>query len=73
MSESRSVLQAPLRSEFIGKRVLITGNHPWSDSLGDIMSIERTLSGWGIRVALDGGYECFVFNHKHMKRVKAKE
>ncbi len=53
MYEIRSVLQTPLLSEFIGKRVVITGKHPWSDSLGDIMSIERTLAGWGTPLPVD--------------------
>ncbi len=71
MSEIRSVLQTPLLSEFIGKRVLITGDHPWSDSLGELLSIEHTLAAWGIRIALDGGDQCFMFNSKHNKRVMA--
>lgn len=51
-------------SEYIGKRILIRGKHPWAGETGEITSIETlpVCRKEGMRVALDNGMECFVFS-----------
>lgn len=43
------------------RRVKIVGAHPHAGKAGTTTTIEKTLAGWGLKVALDEGGSCLVF------------
>lgn len=55
--------------QFIGKRVLIVGDHPHANKTGTVDRIEWiwTLEKWGFVVNLDDGQSCFVFNGREWR------
>lgn len=55
--------------EWKGKRIKITGNHPHSGEFGKVEGFEKTLVGWGMKIRLDNGEVCFVFNSNDLKEV----
>ena len=48
------------RAEMIGKRVVMTGDHPWRGEAGEVLDIAR-FDGAAVRVRLDNGQEVFAF------------
>lgn len=59
-----------------GDRVLIVGQHPWSDEVGTLIVFEEYGPGNGLRwkgwrVALDIGTECYV-NPANLLLVRAQ-
>jgi hypothetical protein len=52
---------------FLGRRVLIRGDHPHAGKVGAVERVEmaRALSKWGFVVQLDDGDGCFVFRGEH--------
>jgi hypothetical protein len=59
--EAEEALQK-LKDACIGKRVEIVGiDHPHRGGKGEVIAVEYTAVGWGQRIKLDNGLECFVF------------
>jgi hypothetical protein len=57
----------------IGKRVSITGSHPWAGESGVVESVQTTAFGkTGMVVNLDSGNSCFVFYGHHIKQLKGE-
>lgn len=55
---------------YIGKRVIVVGDHPWSGEIGEGKEVRRPTFGKpGLIVALDNGTDCFVFSEKNLKVV----
>lgn len=51
------------KDTWIGKKVEIIGqNHPHKGRVGEAIDVEDTNVGWGLKVKLDDGAECFIFN-----------
>lgn len=46
---------------FTGARVLVLPDHPHANKSGTVICPEKTGIGWAIRVHLDDGLECFVY------------
>jgi len=72
-----TILPVELQStadRFIGKKVLIVGDHPWADRVGIVNGLVRTAAGWGFEVTFtdktlaNGG--CFVFDKNHWKVIE---
>ncbi len=56
----------------IGKRVIITGDHPWAGETGVVEAVKTTSFGkTGMIVTLDNGNSCFVFSGAQVKQLKA--
>jgi hypothetical protein len=60
--------------ELIGKRVQVTGDHPWSGEVGTVKEIKPVnfpikRTGWII--SLDNGMSCFVFDAKQLIILKS--
>lgn len=53
----------------IGSKVKIVGDHPHSGEYGEIESIERTPAGKGIKIRLEDGEGCFVFDMSNLRGV----
>lgn len=56
-----------MNRRFVGKRVLIIGDHPHVDRIGIVDRAEKTLAGWGYVVNFAQGDSCFVFSGKHWR------
>lgn len=57
---------------FIGKRVLIIGDHPWSGEVGTATEVKQVPTGTkGIIVELDNGTSCFVFKESNLQMLKS--
>ncbi len=56
---------------YTGERVHICGNHPWAGEVGEAVKVERTGVGPALRVRLDNGTECFVFQRSHIQILKS--
>ena len=51
-----------MKNILIGKNVKIIGlNHPHRGSTGEIVTIDYTNAGWGVKVDLTNGLSCFCF------------
>jgi hypothetical protein len=62
MSEEAEAALQKFKGAWIGKRVKIVGiNHPHRGSSGECKDVEYTNVGWGIRIKLENGEECFTF------------
>lgn len=59
-----------IRDHFVGKKVLIVGDHPHADRVGHVEALERTHAGYGFKVAFPEGDGCFVFTQKHWRVVQ---
>jgi hypothetical protein len=61
-----------LASRFVGKRVLIRGDHPHAGKAGTVDRAEmaRALRQWGFVVALDDYSECFVFKGEEWRVIE---
>lgn len=58
-------------TEIIGKKVKITGAHPWSGENGIVKSLEYTGIGKvAYLVELENGTSCFVFSITELKILK---
>jgi hypothetical protein len=56
-----------MNKRFVGKRVLIIGDHPHVDRIGTVNRAEKTPTGWGYVVNFPQGDSCFVFSGKHWR------
>lgn len=58
-----------LSARFVGRRVLIRGDHPHAGKSGTVDRIEfvGVVSKWGFVVKFDDGEDGFVFNGKHWR------
>lgn len=56
-----------MNKSLLGKRVMIVGKHPHKNEVGTIKTIEKTAIGYGIRISLANGQECFVFKPEHLR------
>jgi hypothetical protein len=58
---------------WVGKKVLIVGDHPHADRVGIVDRFEYTHAGYGFIVKCDDGSmlgdEFFVFNQKHWRAI----
>jgi len=55
------------KAKWIGKKVLIIGEHPHKNKVGEIIDFRRTVvCGWGL-VVKSGDEEFFVFKAHNMK------
>lgn len=52
-----------MAAPWLGRRVLIRGDHPHAGKAGTVDRIElaRAIRKWGFVVNLDDGLDCFVF------------
>ncbi len=50
----------------IGSKVKIVGDHPHSGEYGTAESVEKTLAGPGIKIRLENGEGCFVFDMSNL-------
>ncbi len=65
--EAEAVLQK-FKTAWIGKRVKIIGrDHPHYGASGECVAVEYTNVGWGIRIHLEDGYDCFCFKGKDIR------
>ena len=51
----------------IGSKVKIVGDHPHSGEYGTAESVEKTLAGPGIKIRLENGEGCFVFDMSNLR------
>ena len=59
-------------TEIIGRRVKISGKHPWSGERGIVKALQDTNIGKvGYLVELDNGTSCFVFSITQLKILKS--
>jgi hypothetical protein len=58
-----------LAKQFIGRKVLIVGDHPHADKTGTVDRVEcaRAIGKWGFVVELEDGQSCFVFSGKEWR------
>jgi hypothetical protein len=57
---------------FIGKRVQIIGNHPWSGERGTVKETKTIPTGTtGLIIELDNGTSCFVFKASQLQILKS--
>lgn len=58
--------------DYVGKKVLIIGNHPWSGEIGKGKEVKPTVIGKsGLIVSLNNGTECFVFRESELQILKS--
>jgi hypothetical protein len=56
-----------MNRRFVGKKVLIIGDHPHVDRIGVVDRAEKTHVGWGYVVNFPQGDSCFVFSGKNWR------
>jgi hypothetical protein len=56
-----------MNRRFVGKKVLIIGDHPHVDRVGVVDRAEKTHAGWGYVVNFPQGDSCFVFSGKNWR------
>jgi hypothetical protein len=63
----------PLAKQWIGRKVLLVGDHPHADRVGIVNRMERAhaINKWGFIVRFDesSNDECFVFEGKHWRTI----
>lgn len=59
-----------VRKRAIGKRFLITGDHPHSGKTAECIGIEITLLGYRPKMKSDDGDEFFIMDAKHWRAIK---
>lgn len=54
---------------WVGKRLVLQGDHPHAGTTGVGVCLENTITGTGLRVKLERGLEpgCFVFDTIHVR------
>lgn len=57
--------------KFVGRRVLLTGDHPYAQRTGEIVRVESFLGSPALVVRLDSGHECGVTNPAHIQFLDA--
>lgn len=67
MSPEAEKRKAKFEHEWIGKDVLIVGNHPHSKKTGTIKSFDYTGAGWGLMVELTEGGGCYVYHKENLQ------
>lgn len=65
MSLSRKVLNN-IEEKYKDKKVYIKNkaDHPWHGETGVCEGAEKTLVGYGLKIKLDNGASCFIFDPK---------
>jgi len=56
-----------MNRRFVGKKVLIIGDHPHVDRIGIVDRAVKTHVGWGYVVNFPQGDSCFVFSGKNWR------
>ena len=60
-----------VRYKWMGRKVkIIDRSHPWTGETGTVKSIDKTLAGYGMRIELDNGVNCFVFKTSDISILK---
>ena len=66
-----SLLKTERLRWYVGRRVLLLGQHPYKGNSGVAVRMERTSSGdGGLIVSLDRGVYCFVFEPREVREAK---
>lgn len=71
LSKSQAEQLETMNKRFVGKRVLIVGDHPHVDRIGTVDRAEKTPVGWGYVVKFAQGDSCFVYSGKNWRILSA--
>lgn len=69
MKPMRTMTDEEIEKYMIGKRVLMTGDHPWKGQAGTIVRFEKTPFGRCPVVDLDNGQSCFAMKPNQMRKL----
>lgn len=68
MSYEAELALQKFKDAWIGKRIKIVGiDHPHRGKNGECKDVEYTNVGWGIRIKLENGEECFSFHGNEIR------
>jgi len=74
IQEQESPELAAFKKQWIGKSVRVTDDHhPHFNAIGDVIDVERTLAGWGMKIkctqndSIHYGSEFYIFKGKQIE------
>ncbi len=71
MSPEAEKILEDFKKNWVGKTVkIISINHPHYGESGEVISVDYTNAGWGVRIKLENYEECYVFNGHDIKELK---
>lgn len=62
-------LTPPKEAQWQGKRVVLVGDHPWSGYTGTVEGKEVLLAREALKVKLENGSSCYVFDPAQIRSV----